>query len=404
MTIAVFTILGFIIVLGFLGNFLFKKTGIPDIIILLILGLLIGPILNFVDPNIFGGFSEIFASLALIILLFEGGLNLKIYKVFQESPRAVLMSIIGVISTMGITMLFTKFFLGWNLLPGLLLGAMIGGSSSSIVIPLIRKINAGEKIETLVALESAFTDAITVVIGIVIVQMLASPSGSAFYSISHVIASAFSIGAMTGLILGIIWLKILNSLESESYTNILTIAIVFLLFSFTEALGGNGAISSLMFGLVVGNARTISKILKSKEEMKTEKEMKEFNSEISFLIRTFFFVYLGMIVVIGNWYFVILGVLLSFLLLIGRIFSVYLGSIKDVALIKNRSLMSMMLPRGLAAAVLSQLPRVYGLKNASVYPEVVFTVIMTTVIICTVGVFATSRRNKKLEKKVKNKK
>jgi len=64
--------------------------------------------------------------------------------------------------------------------------------------------------------------------------------------------------------------------------------------------------------------------------------------------------------------------------------------------------MSMMLPRGLAAAVLSQLPRVYGLENANVYPEVVFTVIMTTVIICVVGVFLLSKRNKKLEGNKKN--
>ena len=66
---------------------------------------------------------------------------------------------------------------------------------------------------------------------------------------------------------------------------------------------------------------------------------------------------------------------------------------------KNRDLMVMMLPRGLAAAVLSQLPAVYGLENASVYPEVVFTVIMTTVIICTVGVFVISKRNEKMGKK-----
>ena len=54
--------------------------------------------------------------------------------------------------------------------------------------------------------------------------------------------------------------------------------------------------------------------------------------------------------------------------------------------------MSMMVPRGLAAAVLSQLPKVYGIENASVYSDVAFTVIMTTVIICTIGVFATSRK------------
>ena len=395
----IFSALGFIIVLGFLGNFLFKKTGIPDILILLILGLLLGPIFNVFDVSIFKNYSQIFAALALMILLFEGGLNLKIYKVFQESSRATVLAILSVITSMIITTLFVKFFLGWSILPGLLLGAMIGGSSSSIVVPLMRKINTGEKIETLMSLESAFTDALTVVIGITLIHLLVSPSGSTGYILTHGIASAFSIGAMFGLIIGLAWLKILKSLEGEPYKSILTLAIVFLVYSLVESLGGNGAISSLMFGLVLGNAKTISKIIRSKEEMKTESSMKEFHSEISFLVRTFFFVYLGMIVIIGNWYLVFLSIFLSSLLLIGRIFSVYLATIKDSNLMRNKDLMVMMLPRGLAAAVLSQLPAVYGLENASVYPEVVFTVIMTTVIMCTIGVFVISKRNKKMEKK-----
>ena len=395
----IFSMLGFIIVLGFLGNFLFKKTGIPDILILLILGLLLGPIFNVFDASIFKDYSQIFAALALMILLFEGGLNLNIYRVFQESSRASLLAILAVMTSMIITTLFAKFFFGWSLLPGLLLGAMIGGSSSSIVVPLMRKINTGEKIETLMSLESAFTDALTVVIGITLIHLLVSPSGSTGYILTHGIASAFSIGAMFGLIIGLVWLRILKSLEGESYKSILTLAIVFLVYSLVESLGGNGAISSLMFGLVLGNAKTISKIIRSKEEMKTESSMKEFHSEISFLVRTFFFVYLGMILMIGNWYLVFLSIFLSSLLLIGRVFSVYLATIKNSNLMKNRDLMVIMLPRGLAAAVLSQLPAVYGLENASVYPEVVFTVIMTTVIICIVGVFVISIRNKKIEKK-----
>jgi len=397
-----FGVMGFIIILGFLGDFLFKKTGIPDILILLVLGLLFGPIFNLFDVSIFMNYSQIFAAIALMILLFEGGLNLNIYRVFQESSRATILAILGVTISMIITTLFTKTFLGWNILPGLLLGAMIGGSSSSIVVPLIRKINVSEKIETLMSLESAFTDALTVVIGITLIQLLVTPSGSNLYTLTHGIASEFSIGAMLGLIIGVIWLKILKSIEEAPYKNILTLAIVFLIYSLVESIGGNGAISSLIFGLVLGNAKTISKIIQSKQEMKIGKTMKEFHSEISFLVRTFFFVYLGMIVMIGNWHLVLLSILLSSLLLIGRIFSVYLSTLKDVEFMKNRNLMSMMLPRGLAAAVLSQLPRVYGLENANVYPEVVFTVIMTTVIICVVGVFLLSKRNKKLEGNKKN--
>jgi len=400
--IGIFTLLGFIIVLGFLSNFFFKTTGIPDIILLLFLGLLLGPILNFVDPFIFEDFSQAFSALALMILLFESGLNLKLYKVFKESPRAILLAVVGIILTMSITFLFARFLLGWDLLPGLLLGAIVGGSSSSIVAPLMRKVNASNNIATLLTLESTFTDALTVIIAIGVIQLLMQPAMNTFYSISHVIVSAFSIGSMSGLLIGIVWLKILKALEGESYKSILTLAIVLLLYSFTESLGGNGAISSLMFGLVIGNAKTISHILRSKEEMKTEKEMKEFHSEISFLVRTFFFVYLGVIVAFNSLYIVLMGVLLSVLILIGRIFAVCLSSINDNEIIKNRSLMIIMLPRGLAAAVLSQLPLYNGLSNANIYLDIVLTVIVATVIMCTIGVFIFSRSKAKNEKRGKS--
>ncbi|MBD3155635.1 MAG: hypothetical protein GF368_03190 [Candidatus Aenigmarchaeota archaeon] len=399
LAIGIFTMFGFITILGFIGNYIFKKTGVPDILILLGLGLLLGPIFHVIDPSSLQGFSQIFSSLALMIILFEGGLNLNLYKVLRESSRAILLAVLSVTTSMILTSLFAMYFLEWGLLPGLLLGVMVGVSSSSVVIPLIRKVETSGKVVTLLSLESAFTDALTVIIGITLLQLIAYPTNNGLYSVTHGIASEFSIGAMLGLLIGVIWLKILKVVENEPYKHILTLGVVFLLFSLVESLGGNGAISSLMFGLVLGNARTISNMIKSKDKMKTERAMKEFHSEISFLVRTFFFVYLGIIVVFADFYLLFLSVLLSSLLLIGRVLSTYLATAKDNILTKNRNLISVMFPRGLAAAVLSQLPAVYGIKNAGFYPDIVLTVITNTLIICTIGLFIISSTNKKMRKK-----
>ena len=341
----VFGLTGLIIVLGFLGNYLFKKTGIPDIIILLCLGLLIGPIFHMIDPSVFLSVSQIFASLALMILLFEGGLNLNLYKVIQESPRAILLATIGIITSMAFTTVFTVFVWDWSIIHGLLLGAMIGGSSSSIVIPLIRKVKVSEKLVTLLSLESAFTDAITVVIAITIIQLLIAPSSeSGLYSITHGIASAFSIGGMLGIITGIVWLRILKGIKGEPYENILTLSIVLLLYSFVESLGGNGAISALVFGLVLGNSIEIGKIFRMKEPVTVTRTMKAFHSEISFLIRTFFFVYLGMIVTVNNLILVLFSIALSSLLLIGRFVTVSVSSIKEQTMKRAKDLMVVIFP------------------------------------------------------------
>ena len=389
-TATVFGLSGFIIVLGFLANYLFKKTGIPDIIILLSLGLLIGPVFHLIDPSVFVSISQIFASLALMILLFEGGLNLNLYKFLGESPRASLLAVMGVITSMVITAIFTTIVLKWEILSGLLLGAMIGGSSSPIVIPLIRKLKVSEKLITLLSLESAFTDAIAVVVSITILQILTA--GIQAGELFHGIASAFSIGAVLGIITGLAWLKALKTIKKEEYENILTLSIVLLLYSLAESLGGNGAISALVFGLVLGNGLEIGRIFRMKEPVTVTRTMKAFHSEISFLIRTFFFVYLGMIVMIDNLPLVVFSIVLSSLLFIGRFVAVTLTTLKNGLLKKSRDIMTIMLPRGLASAVLSQLPRSYGVAYAEMYPDIVFTVIMFTVIMCTIGLFAISKR------------
>jgi len=401
--IPIFGLSGLIMVLGFLSHYFFKKTGIPDILILLFIGLLIGPFFKLINPSVFLKASELFSSLALMILLFEGGMNLNLYRVMQESPRAFLLAVFGIITSMILTAIFVYNVLGWGLLNGLLLGAIIGGSSSSIVIPLATKLKVSPKISTFLSLESAFTDAICVIVGITIIQLLATSGvGNGLYTITHGIASEFSIGAVLGMIVGLIWLKVLRAVRGKNYDDILTLSAVLLLYAAVESVGGNGAISALIFGLVLGNGIQISKIFRSKEPTGVTYTMKKFHSEISFLIRTFFFVYLGMIVVINNINIVFYSILLCALLFFGRIASVIVATIKDEELKNNRDLISVMVPRGLAAAVLSQLPIVYGLENAEVFPDIAFTVIMVTAVICTFGVFITSRNKTRVKEGTKN--
>ncbi len=400
--VPVFILVGLIILIGFLGLYLFKKTGIPDIAILLLIGLLIGPILKLVDPAIFIPISPLIAAIALTIILFDGGLNLNFYTFVQDSPRATLLAVLHVLVSMAITVAFAFFVFKWNLLSGLLLGAFIGGTSSSIVVPLVLKMNVHKKVSTTLGLESTFTDALTIVIGITLLQLIISPSGNGLYDVGRGIASAFSIGAVFGLIGGIIWLKALQFLKGETYNDIVTLAIVLLLYAASEGLGGNGAISSLIFGMVLGNGLIFTKFLRFKEEIGATEFMKKFHAQISFLIRTFFFVYLGLIITLTDFQLVAFSAALTVLLLVGRFVAVWFSSLGDKDLINSFGVMSVMVPRGLAAAVLSQLPIIYGIANAQMYPDIIFTVIISSVILTTIGVALLSRKPKTVVKPTEN--
>ena len=390
-----FGLAGTAVVLGFLANYMFKRTGIPDIILLIAVGMLLGPGLNYVNPIYLQNIAGIFVSLALVVILFDGGLNMDLYKVIKESPKAMLLSLMAFVFTAVLASIFSHFVFGLDWLRSFLLAVIIGGTSSSIVIPLVNRINVPEKISTILSLESAFTDAFVIIIGITLINLLVLGTGEgAFYTATHGILSAFSIAIVVGLMVGVFWLKILKYIKGE-YDDILTLFIVILFYAFVESVGGNGAIFALVFGLTLGNGKSIAKIFRMKDHTEAGLIMKKFQSEVSFFIRTFFFVFLGLIFTIGNPMIFILSIILTLVLLFARYAAVYTVSFNDYFLKSNQTIMTLMLPRGLAAAVLAQLVIISGVQGVGEFLNIVIAVIIATVLIATIGSFAVLKSFKK---------
>jgi len=312
-----------------------------------------------------------------------------LYGVIKESPRAIVLASLSILTSIMATSIFTVLVFEWELMHGLLLGAIIGGSSSAIVIPLAFRINVSQKVSTLLSLESTFTDAICIVVAIAILQLMTfpSPTEDGFNLIIRAIASGLSIGIVVGFIGGILWQRVLSTFTDEPYGDILTLALALLIYGFAEEIGGTGAISALVFGLVLGNEIKISETIHIGHRVETNKMMKRFHSEISFVIRTFFFTYMGIILLFNNLYLILVGVAISFLLLLIRYGAVLFTTIKAPILKIDRSVLTVMLPRGLAAAVLVELLVESGIENAILFREIVLTVIVSTVLICTIGIY-----------------
>ena len=78
---AVFGLIGILLIIGFLADSLFKKTNFPDILILLTLGYLMGPVFKIIDPSQLAPASQMIASLALVVILFCSGLEFEFSRV-----------------------------------------------------------------------------------------------------------------------------------------------------------------------------------------------------------------------------------------------------------------------------------------------------------------------------------
>ncbi|MEM2367409.1 MAG: cation:proton antiporter [Candidatus Bathyarchaeia archaeon] len=395
---------GSIIVIGFLGNYFFERTGFPDMIFLIVLGMLVGPMAKLVDTGFIMPLAPYFAALALVFILFDGGMAMNIYRVFTESPRATVLAVAG----FGLSVAATTLFAVLLLMPdkpvtySILLGTILGGSSSIVVISLASKIGISEKCSTILSLESALTDILCIVFSLTIIEVIL---GSAVepIAIGQAIASKFSIGVVLGIFFGLLWLSILKRIVKAPYAYILTLAVVLLAYAVSETLGGSGALCCLLFGIVLGNEKEIYRMLRMERPAETviDAGLKRFESEVAFLLRTFFFVYIGLISTVGDIRIAILGIILSFILLLARFGAVRLATARCSELAEERSIMSVILTRGLAAAVLATLPLQYSEANPTfkelykIYINVVVLVILVTAVIATIGIPIIKWRAKK---------
>jgi len=401
---------GSIVVIGFLANYLFERTGFPDMLLLIVLGLLFRPLIGSADTPSIMNLAQYLATLALVFILFDGGMAMNIYRVFSESQRAAFLAVVGFAISVIATTLFMTYIVIPNvpLLYSVLFGTIFGGSSSIAVISIASRIKVSEKCSMILSLESAITDILCIVFSLVIIEIVLKGVSLDLATIGQSIAGRFSTGVVLGVIFGLIWLSALKIIAKASYAYMLTLAVVLLAYAFSEFLGGSGALCSLLFGIMLGNEKEIYRILRLERPsiLVVDAGLKRFESEVAFLLRTFFFVYIGLIVTIGNIPTVITGIILSILLLIVRFGAVTLATIRS-ELTKERPIMAVMLTRGLAAAVLATLPLQY--VDPEKYPEagpifkvlsplyinLAVIVILATAIIATVGIPLLRRKAKK---------
>jgi cell volume regulation protein A len=389
-----------VIVIGFLSNAFFERTGLPDMLFLIVLGYVVGPLLRLFDPMSVTALAPYLAALALVFILFDGGMHMNIRQVISDSPRAILLAVLGFFLSLLIIAAFMTYLVGVPLLYGILFGSIFGGSSSIVVVSLAHKINVSEKCATILTLESAITDILCIVVSLVVLGVILTGQLD-YFVVTKDIAAKFLIGSFVGIALGLVWLFLLKGLAKQPFSYMLTLAIVLFGYTASEHLGGSGALSSLLFGLVLGNEMSIFKALKRERtgDLAVDGGLRRFESEIAFLIRTFFFVFLGLIAVISDPWFVLVGVIISLMLLLAR-FGVVTLATSRCELKDERPIMSVVLTRGLAAAVLATLPLQYA--NPEMYPDagpifqalsplyinLAVIIIVSTAIIATLGAFA----------------
>ncbi len=396
-----FLIIGITIVIGFLANQIFDRTRISNVIILMAFGFLLGPILGLLDvssESVIVSILPFIASLALIFLLFDGGIEFDLFGLAKTIPKSMVFTLL--VFAMGMVFIsgFMVIALGWDLVHGLLLGAVVGGSSGAVVISLLEKSNVKKETKSLLTVESTLTDALVIITAVILIQLMTAGSTPAAGTVAGLFLSSFTIAIVLGLIAAFIWIFMMNRFEMHLYTYMLMLALLFGLFAITEEVGGSGGIAVFTFGIILGNAKKLGKFANIEWVNPVSRTTRLFQEEVTFFVRTFFFVYVGLLMSIDYFQPVVVLVSLAIvaLVLIGRY--IFQKLLVNEGPLPDRGTIITMMPRGLAAAVVATLPTTSGIMIFN-FQEIVFTVILFTNVAATLGVFAYNQEPKAEEAK-----
>jgi cell volume regulation protein A len=281
--------------------------------------------------------------------------------------------------------------MGMELKVALLLGSIFGGTSSVTVIGILRGIPAGTEVKSILSLETVFNDTLAILVSVALLGLIL-PS-LAVESPFLMIGIAFGFGATVGLAYELAWIAAMSRLKKIQFDYMLTLAVAMLVYVTCEHffVTGTGALAVLFFGLVIGNALSFSSVIRRKYAL--PQKISLFHSEITFFMRSFFFVYLGLTATIQVNY-LIYGIAFAIALILFRILAVRLAMFKSKLNKSELNMVKIMGPKGLVAAALTQLMISYGVPGAEIFQGIAFVVIFATTVFSAVGAAWISRKTR----------
>lgn len=389
--------IGGLLVVAFLANRVFKLTRIPDVVVLMALGVVLGPVLGLVDAEKFSKVTNLLGTLAIILVLFEGGLELDLRETLRHFPGSLLLAILSFVFSGGLVGLLVSRSMGVSLTAGLLVGAVIGCTSSTVVLPVLQQMGLDAPVKVTLMLEASFGDVLAV-LTVGLIFSMRGQSGAVASTLVHGLLMQVGVALLFAVAGGVLWSRLLRVLSEQRFWQVLTFSMVLVLYAGMEAIGANGLIAVLGFGLTLSNFPGLDPGLELRHLVTTVADSQQalltFHSELAFLVRTFFFVLIGAV-----------ARLASFrehpLLMAGTVAALFLArwlavkasqwSWHDISP-QGREAILWMLPRGLITVVLAiEATEGWG-AQLSFLPGLAFAVILATNLLVVVGSVGGAKR------------
>ncbi len=370
-----FLIAGILLIASIIASKATGRAGVPALIIFLLVGMLAGSEgaggIYFNDPAL----AQSLGVSALIFILFSGGLDTNWSFVRPSRWGALSLATVGVALTALLVGVFANRVLGFSLLEGLLLGAIVSSTDAAAVFAILRSKGVGLRgqIKPLIELESGTNDPMAVFLTTALIGLLTIPGATAV-SLIPMFIQQMLLGAVFGYLFGRLAVTLLNriNLEYEGLYPVLTIGFVLVTYSLTDLVRGNGFLAVFLAGLVLGNSNFIHK-----------RSLLRFHDGLAWLMQIVMFLTLGLLVfpsrllpIAGQ------GLLLSiFLILIARPIGVFVSLLPMRIGLRDKAMVGWVGLRGAVPIILATFPLLAGIPAASTIFNLVFFIVLTSVLL-----------------------
>jgi NhaP-type Na+/H+ or K+/H+ antiporter len=325
---------------------------------------------------------SVIATIALVVILFESGTSLDLQTLRRTAGTTGLLTLSCFVLSAAIVTLVAHqaFALPW--LPALMLGATLGGTASAVVIPMVGSLGVSPKPATVLVMESALTDVLCIIGVFALLQVALGGELQAGQLFGSVLA-ALVFATVIGLLGGVGWLFVLGRVRGFPNTISSTLAFVFIIYGATEYMGFSGAIAALALGAALSNYQHLGleRVLPPSVAIEPLNEQdRSFFREAVFLLKTYFFVYLGISISFGEMFIGFVGALIVALVFLLRLPLTRWVFRSPEYTLRDTAIASMMAPKGLAAAVLATLPLQNGIEGGEIIRDLAYMVVVQSIL------------------------
>jgi NhaP-type Na+/H+ or K+/H+ antiporter len=365
---------------GMIGQVLARHLRVPSIVLLLLVGVVLGPdVLNLIRPETLGGSLRAIVGASVAVILFEGGMHLDVGRLRSEAQTIRRLITVGAFLTALLATAIARVVMEWPWVVAVPFGTLVIVTGPTVITPLLRRIRVDRKLHTILEAEAVLIDPIGAIFAVVALEVvLAQEPGSATLGLIG-FPTRLVFGTLVGAAAGFLLAKAVGShrLIPRGWESIVTLAFLLALYATCEAvLPESGIMAAPIAGLVVGNMPSGSSL-----------DLREFKQHLTVLLVGMLFMLLAADVRLAE--VTALGwpgaVTVALLMTVVRPLAIAVSTVGANLSLREQAFLAWLGPRGIVAAAVASLFAEeligHGVPEGIELRALVFLVIATTVMI-----------------------